>query len=612
MLRNLVSGLALAAALPCSLGLALTKGPRVFDLSITWEKHAPNGVSRDMILVNKQFPGPLIEVNEGDEVWVNVHNHMPFNTTMHYHGIEMSQTPWSDGVPGITQREIPPGGSFLYKWTATQYGEYWYHAHHRGQIDDGQLGPLIIHPKKNRATPFGLISKDRDTLLAISKAVAEVKPLVLSDWRNIPSAESWDIEAASKLEIPCYDSLLINGRGTVNCRSASEIVSLLTPAQKMLLQIGGATAMTPKACLPKEVQAKVIAGGRPVNLSAIPAEIFDICTPSKGSNTVIEVKKSSCDKGGTWVAFDVIGAYSTLTATFSIDGLPLWVYAIDGEYIEPQHVNAISVTNGDRYSFLVNLLEAGDYTIRHANTLAVQIISGQATLSYRNTGRLIKTPTQYISDSGLPLSPDVVFYNQTLQKSYPASPVGQKADQTFILEMGNTDAAYKWSLNGTSDPLTTEDGNPVLFSPQPGLVNNLTITTRNNTWIDLIFVTAQFPQPPHPIHKHGNKMWLIGSGNGPFKWSSVEEAIKEIPKSFNLVDPPRRDGFATLDAPRGPTWTAVRYHVTNPGAWLLHCHIQTHQMGGMSIVIQDGIDHWPKTPKEYLAYGVEAPTGHCG
>ena len=38
-------------------------------------------------------------------------------------------TPWSDGVPGVSQRPIASGGSFTYKWTATQFGSYWY-IHH--------------------------------------------------------------------------------------------------------------------------------------------------------------------------------------------------------------------------------------------------------------------------------------------------------------------------------------------------------------------------------------------------------------------------------------------------------------------------------------------------
>lgn len=306
------------------------------------------------------------------------------------------------------------------------------------------------------------------------------------------------------------------------------------------------------------------------------------------------------------MAFEVVGAYTTMTATFSIDGLPLWIYAVDGEYIEPQLVDAISIINGDRYSILVELTEAGDYTIRHAATLPIQLISGQATLSYR-TGDATPgnhTAAPYINDAGAALSPDVVFFNQSIQKPYPPSPVGQKADQTYILTLGNTEGVgYMWALNGSSVPMALDDSEPVLFKPQPDLINNLTITTRNNTWIDLVFVVEQVPQPSHPIHKHGNKMWQIGSGHGIWNYTSVEEAMKVIPDSFNLVDPPRRDGFATLDSPRGPTWIAVRYHVTNPGAWFLHCHISTHLQGGMALVIQDGVDHFPTVPPEYLSYG---------
>jgi len=60
--------------------------PRSFDLTLTWEKHAPDGFEKKMILTNGQFPGPLLEINYGDDVAVTVHNKMPFNTKVHYHG----------------------------------------------------------------------------------------------------------------------------------------------------------------------------------------------------------------------------------------------------------------------------------------------------------------------------------------------------------------------------------------------------------------------------------------------------------------------------------------------------------------------------------------------
>ena len=32
----------------------------------------------------------------------------------------------------------------------------------------------------------------------------------------------------------------------------------------------------------------------------------------------------------------------------------------------------------------------------------------------------------------------------------------------------------------------------------------------------------------------------------------------------------------------------------------MHCHIQTHQNGGMALALLDGVDKWPKIPDAYL------------
>ena len=64
--------------------------PRCFELTLTWEKSAPDGFSRDIILTNGKFPGPRMELNEGDDVEVLVHNKLPFNTSVHYHGMSLN------------------------------------------------------------------------------------------------------------------------------------------------------------------------------------------------------------------------------------------------------------------------------------------------------------------------------------------------------------------------------------------------------------------------------------------------------------------------------------------------------------------------------------------
>lgn len=158
----------------------------------------------------------------------------------------MLHTPWSDGVPGLSQRQIQPGASFIYRWTATQAGSYWYHSHHRDQLEDGMYGPIVIHPRPDAARPFDMISSHPAAIRAMERAEAGVRPLVLSDHRHVTSARGWDINVDSGIETPCYDSILINGKGRVDCWAPDKIASLLTAEQRLFLQLGNETAFTAK------------------------------------------------------------------------------------------------------------------------------------------------------------------------------------------------------------------------------------------------------------------------------------------------------------------------------------------------------------------------------
>ena len=60
--------------------------PRVFDFTLTWEDTAPDGAQRKAVPVNGMYPGPVLEANQGEKIRVTVHNKMPFNTTLHFHG----------------------------------------------------------------------------------------------------------------------------------------------------------------------------------------------------------------------------------------------------------------------------------------------------------------------------------------------------------------------------------------------------------------------------------------------------------------------------------------------------------------------------------------------
>ena len=59
-----------------------------------------------MLVINGQFPGPLIRVNQGDRLLINVTNQIANATTMHWHGLYQNGTNWMDGTTGITQVEF--------------------------------------------------------------------------------------------------------------------------------------------------------------------------------------------------------------------------------------------------------------------------------------------------------------------------------------------------------------------------------------------------------------------------------------------------------------------------------------------------------------------------
>lgn len=86
--------------------------------------------------------------------------------------------------------------------------------------------------------------------------------------------------------------------------------------------------------------------------------------------------------------------------------------------------------------------------------------------------------------------------------------------------------------------------------------------------MDMIYENGAFGD--HPFHKHNHKAWIIGVGEGFFRWPDVATAIKEVPENFNMIDPPLRDG-ARLREKHG-SWTVVRYTITFPALSMLHCH----------------------------------------
>jgi suppressor of ftsI len=95
---------------------------------------------------NGQIPGPRIEARAGSTIHVLFRNRTPLPSAVHWHGLRLD---WPfDGVPGVTQDPVPPGGDFHYELRVPDEGTFWYHPHLREDVmqDMGMAGNLRIHP----------------------------------------------------------------------------------------------------------------------------------------------------------------------------------------------------------------------------------------------------------------------------------------------------------------------------------------------------------------------------------------------------------------------------------------------------------------------------------
>jgi len=93
---------------------------------------------------NGQVPGPTFRVRLGESVKITLTNDLPQPTTIHWHGVRVPNA--MDGVPGVTQPPVPPGGKFVYEFVPKDAGTFWFHPHVRGseQIERGLYGVLVV------------------------------------------------------------------------------------------------------------------------------------------------------------------------------------------------------------------------------------------------------------------------------------------------------------------------------------------------------------------------------------------------------------------------------------------------------------------------------------
>jgi suppressor of ftsI len=266
---------------------------------------------------------------------------------------------------------------------------------------------------------------------------------------------------------------------------------------------------------------------------------------------------------GSIVRFLLTNASNARTYNLSFSSARMTLVGSDlGNFEHAQVVPSILIAPGERYavdvrfsgtSVLTNRVQALNHVIGvftpEVDTLGVM---------HADALRAVTRPVEY------PSTPDLQSYRRYLDR-----PV----DHRLNLEMRLSTLANM--LTGASVPVEVNDGMPTM---------NQMITSRDVTWIlrdpdtgaenmDIdwqfrsgsvakirIYNDAVGPHPmAHPIHVHGQRMLLL-SRNG-------------VPNA-NLV---WKD---TILVPAGET-DDVLIELSNPGRWMLHCHIAEHRASGM-------------------------------
>lgn len=502
------------------------KQTRRYTLEIDKARGALDGFERQMYVVNGQYPGPLLEANQGDDMEITVINRLDMRQTLHFHGIRQNGTNWGDGIPGIHQCAIPPGGRFTYKFNLnTESGTYWYHSHYGNTLADGILGAMIIHSKD---LPM---QKNRD--------YDDERVVYLSDWND---NQSMEIVGGLKNLTKTYrgspimsppDALLINGAGQTDC----------------------SVAQKGPRCTRKDMSSVKVRRGQKVRLRLL----------NVGAEALIR--------------YSIDGHTMTIIEVDDTPVEPLEVREID---LWPAQRYSVIVTmdkGGVGASFFMRA-QMAQYCLPGPEFLPPMARSVKAKLQYTDWLGLtwfgrdpVDNPWPDLRDPATEPCRDMDEYH-TFTPSVIEDPpqnvqgvsVFNSAFGIFIdhkgtpyIGFGMNDVAY---TNYINNPLMKQVMDGKSLNPEDVAAH----TWPNSGAYDLI-INQHDPAPiAHPYHLHGRPFHIIARGQG-----SITAA--DLPNiQLNTVNPLRRDTFSIGSS----SWAVLRIITDDPGVWPLHCHIGWH------------------------------------
>ncbi|KAL9567382.1 hypothetical protein ACKAV7_008457 [Fusarium commune] len=514
-----------------------------------------DGFEREVYLINDQQPGPLVDVDEGDDVEIFVHNDLNVETTIHWHGLLQRGTPHMDGVPGIIKDPIPPGGNFTYRFsTASEYGFFWYHSHFRAYYNDAIRGPLLIRPAASRQRPFKTLAQDEDELVTLLAAERNAKYVLLSDWTH----ELSDVTFARYMKTgafpSCVDSILANGQGRVQClpKSALESGPGLGIEPKRTTTALGTSANTSEMQHMSDMPSMDMSKGREMHDMPMESPVSPVTSrPETCTNTTSPLLVISKDQSKGWFALNLVNSGTVSALRVSLDGHSMFVYAADGLYTKLQEVNADNSSTTD---------------VMEDPAKSWMYINGSA-----------KADAALLDPSALS-----AFDGHN-------SPPSGRPDKTLSFVVSQTDIVT-WVIDRA--PFSEPDVPIIYGENSSGWISSTTMHLPINSTIDIIMnisnqsmdvVMARDYFRMQLSQTRQRTLLTFGILLTETRWASLRKGGLRSGKS-------RREEINICTAAKKSLYS---YVTDNPGAWMFHCHLQWHAVVGMAMVLVEGGDQLP-------------------
>ena len=520
---------------------------REYQLVIDEAVVSPTGKPVKRITVNGQFPAPLLEFEEGDEAIIRVRNNLKNqDSSIHWHGLLLPGI--MDGVPGFNGfKGIKPNTEFVYKFKIRQSGTYWYHAHSKGQEQDGLYGSLVIYPKEKK--PLAIHEKtERDYVVMLSdfheqsseqiqknlKISAEYyqdKRETLGDvWKQIKrdgikatwsDRKMWNQMRMLKTDMSDVTgyTFLINGK-----TPEQNWTGMFKPNEKIRLRFVNASAMSfYDVSIPNLKMTVVSADGQPVKPVTVDefrigtAETYDVIVEPKDGHYQIEAE--SIDRSG---------------------------YAIGTLHNELNPVTHGIHIPAPRPRSLLTMEDMGHGSGDHAamdhskmNHGAMQEGMDHSKMDHNQHGAVKPEKNDQVAygwaNASTPAGNKALQYADL--KSLEPQKDTREASSELVVRLGGTMERYIWTINGKkfseAEPLKVKYGERIRIK----FINDSMMA--------------------HPMHLHGMFMQLE---NG--------QASVDMPNKHTLIVPPGKTVTALLTA-------------DELGEWAIHCHLLYHMSAGM-------------------------------